>query len=263
MNRAIAVPLALLAGSLALAGFHRADLVGAAATASDDLAFVMQQPKSSGRAAPMQPATLLTSSPARATQHRAKLAGSSRSFSSSALILTAALALSASLLRRAGLVVRHADERQGWRIFGAPGRPGTPEWKIPDVRWCKRFKNRIAVRKHITGTCARPRLAVFKSRQHIHVNVVDDTAGTGVTIVASDTKQTHNLDALREKSGCGKGEEKTWSFEAAEVIGADIAKKCLEKNITQVNFDHGGFKYIGRVKVLAEAARAGGLQMKL
>mmetsp|Transcript_68641 Transcript_68641/g.128040 ORF Transcript_68641/g.128040 Transcript_68641/m.128040 type:complete len:251 (-) Transcript_68641:80-832(-) len=248
MGRALAlVPIAVLAGCISCIGLQTSRSLHE----RDSSHMVFVQPGVTGSMMPARPHAGMVS--------HARLAGHpSRSGASTAILFTAALAVSASLLRHS-LVARQADERRGWRIHGAPGRPGTPYWKIPDVRWCKRFKNRIAVRKHIEGTCARPRLAVFRSRQHIHVNVVDDTVGTGVTLVASDSKQAHNLEALREKSGCSKGDEKTWSYLAAEVVGADIAKKCLENDITQVVFDHGGFKYTGRVKSLAEAARAGGL----
>eukprot|EP00440_Ansanella_granifera_P001277 gb/GFBE01001375.1/.p1 GENE.gb/GFBE01001375.1/~~gb/GFBE01001375.1/.p1 ORF type:complete len:105 (+),score=40.78 gb/GFBE01001375.1/:1-315(+) len=103
-------------------------------------------------------------------------------------------------------------------------------------------------------------MAVFRATNHMHVNIIDDTIGNGVTLVTVTTKQRENLDAIREKQGCEKGSEKTWSIEAAEIVGAEVAKQCLEKNITMVVFDRGGFPYEGRVQALAEAARSGGLQ---
>jgi large subunit ribosomal protein L18 len=152
------------------------------------------------------------------------------------------------------------DERLGYRIHGAPGWPGSPHHYAEPIRWCNRFKTRIHIRRKVEGTCVRPRLAVFRSHQHLHANVVDDTTGTGVTLVTVTTKQRDNLERIREKQGVEKGQEKTWSIEAAEVVGTEIAKRCLEKNITMVVFDRGGFPYEGRVKALAEAARSGGLQ---
>jgi len=89
---------------------------------------------------------------------------------------------------------------------------------------------------------------------------VDDSVGSGVTLVTANTKMKHNMDELRSLQGCEKGEEKTWSEQAAEVVGKDVAKKCLEKNITKVVFDRGGFRYGGRLAALAEAARSSGLE---
>lgn len=155
----------------------------------------------------------------------------------------------------------NADEdRKGYRIRGAPGRPGSPGHP-GRVRWCMRFRRRIRIRVKVEGSTARPRLAVFRSLQHTHVNVVDDTIGTGVTLLCSTTKQKHNFEAIKEKCGANHDKYvKTWGMEAAEIIGKDVAARCLEQNITKVVFDRGGFPYEGRVKALAEAARSAGLQ---
>jgi len=151
-------------------------------------------------------------------------------------------------------------QNMGYRISGAPGYPGSPhKWTEP-IRWCQRFKRRIHIRRKVEGTCARPRMAVFRSQHHMHVNIVDDTIGNGITLLTCTTKQRNNLEEIRKLQGAEKGWEKTWSEEAAEVVGRDVAKRCLEKNITMVVFDRGGFPYEGRVKALAEAARSGGLQ---
>jgi len=156
---------------------------------------------------------------------------------------------------------RNPQEHQlGYRITGGPGYPGSPHAWTEPIRWCQRFKRRITIRRKMEGTIARPRLAVFRSKEHLHVNVVDDTQGNGITLLTSTTRQKHNMEAIRETQGVERGKEKTWSEEAAEIIGRDVAKRCLEKDITMVCFDRGGFPYGGRVKALAEAARSAGLQ---
>eukprot|EP00929_Paragymnodinium_shiwhaense_P107631 TRINITY_DN738_c0_g1_i1.p1 TRINITY_DN738_c0_g1~~TRINITY_DN738_c0_g1_i1.p1 ORF type:complete len:278 (-),score=68.47 TRINITY_DN738_c0_g1_i1:98-931(-) len=151
------------------------------------------------------------------------------------------------------------DQRMGYRINGEPGKPGSPHYWTEKIRWCHRFKTRIHIRRKVEGNTARPRLAVFRSKEHIHVNVVDDTIGTGKTLATSTTRQKHNKEEIKKVDE--KSEKfRSWTMEAAEVVGRDIAKKCLDNNITQVVFDRGGFPYQGRVKALAEAARSAGLQ---
>ena len=95
---------------------------------------------------------------------------------------------------------------------------------------------------------ARPRLAVFRSLKHIYAQVIDDTTGTTL-VAASDSEP-----ALREQA---KGNKKT---DDAKVVGEAVAKRALERGISQVVFDRGGFLYHGRVKALAEAARGAGLE---
>lgn len=150
--------------------------------------------------------------------------------------------------------------RLGYRIKGAPGWNGSPHTYTEPIRWVHRFRRRIHIRRKVEGTSVRPRLAVFRSRMHMHALVVDDTVGTGLTMVHVTSKQAGSLEKIRSKQGCEKGDEKTWSTEAAEIVGEEIAKQCPEKGITMVVFDRGGFRYEGRVKALAEAARTGGLQ---
>ena len=101
------------------------------------------------------------------------------------------------------------------------------------------------VRKHISGTTERPRLAVFRSNKHMYAQIIDDTKG--VTLVSASTM---------EKAFAGYGGNK----EAAKQIGKTIAERALEKGISEVVFDRGGNLYHGRVKELAEAAREGGLK---
>lgn len=152
------------------------------------------------------------------------------------------------------------DSQLGYRIGGQPGHTASPHQWVEPIRWAIRFRRRIGTRKKMEGTCARPRLAVFRSKEHVHVNVIDDTIGNGVTLLTCTTKQKHNLEEIRKATGAEPKKEKTMSEAAAEILGKDVAKKCLEKNITQVCFDRGGFPYEGRVQALAEAARSAGLQ---
>jgi large subunit ribosomal protein L18 len=97
------------------------------------------------------------------------------------------------------------------------------------------------IRMSVAGTATRPRLSVYKSNRYIHAQIIDDVAGK--TLVAGSTKEV-------------KGAKKTG---AAEALGAELAKKAKAAGIDAVVFDRGGFRYTGRVAVLAEAARAGGL----
>ena len=107
-----------------------------------------------------------------------------------------------------------------------------------------RLRRHARVRKNIHGTKEVPRLNVFRSNNGIYVQVIDDDAST--TLVSSSTAE------LKIKNG--------GNIEAAKAVGADIAKKCLEKKIKTVVFDRGGYLYHGRVKALADAARSNGLE---
>ena len=107
-----------------------------------------------------------------------------------------------------------------------------------------RKRRHARVRAKVSGTTACPRLNVFRSNSHIFAQIIDDTNGT--TLVSSSSL------ALKLESSS--------NIEAATSVGTDIAKKALEKNITNVVFDRGGYVYHGRVKALAEAARAAGLK---
>ncbi len=102
------------------------------------------------------------------------------------------------------------------------------------------------IRKKVRGTSARPRLAVFRSLNHIYAQVIDDEKG--VTLCAASS--------VEKAAGIGNG----GNTAAAQVIGRLIAERAREKGITQVVFDRGGYIYHGRVKSLAEAAREAGLQ---
>lgn len=104
------------------------------------------------------------------------------------------------------------------------------------------------VRKKISGTAERPRLAVFRSACHIYAQAIDDEKGS--TIVSAST-----LDkAVREQLEGNPGNK-----ESAKVVGKTIAERLLEKSVSTVVFDRGGFLYHGRVRALGEAAREAGL----
>jgi large subunit ribosomal protein L18 len=104
------------------------------------------------------------------------------------------------------------------------------------------------VRKRVVGTSQRPRFNVFRSLKHIYAQVIDDTRGH--TLAAASTLDPE----LRDKV---KGLTKT---EQAKLVGGLLAKRAMEHGVKEVAFDRGGYRYHGRVKSLAEAAREGGLE---
>jgi large subunit ribosomal protein L18 len=114
-------------------------------------------------------------------------------------------------------------------------------------RQIAREKRKIRVRKKVRGTSQRPRLNIFKSAKHMYAQLIDDE--TGATLVATST-------LVEEVS---EGLSYTGNIDAAKKVGAVIARKALEKDITTVVYDRNGFLYHGRVKALAEAARENGL----
>lgn len=105
----------------------------------------------------------------------------------------------------------------------------------------KRLQKHKKIRKNITGTAVRPRLSVFRSSQHIYAQIIDDMQGKTLAAVSD----------LKYENGT--------KLEKAMVAGEDIAKKALKKNLKQVVFDRGGYRYHGRVAALATGARKGGL----
>lgn len=111
-----------------------------------------------------------------------------------------------------------------------------------------RIKRHRRVRKRVYGTPERPRLSVFKSLNHIYAQIIDDVSGT--TLVSASTLSPD----LREKIKSGG------NIESAKLVGEVIGKKALDKNISKVVFDRGGYPYHGRIKALAEAAREAGLE---
>ena len=110
-----------------------------------------------------------------------------------------------------------------------------------------RLRRHRRVRKKVFGTPERPRLCVFKSIKHIYAQIIDDE--NGLTLVSASTLSSD----LRDKTSGGS------NTEAAKAVGEVIGRKAVEKDITNVVFDRGGYLYHGKVKALAEAAREAGL----
>ena len=111
-----------------------------------------------------------------------------------------------------------------------------------------RIRRKYGVRKNVFGTPERPRLSVFRSNKHIYAQIIDDVAG--LTLAAMSTK----CKALSEGLGTKTGNKK-----AAQAVGAALAKQAIQVGIKCVKFDRDGFRYHGRVKALADAAREAGL----
>ena len=111
-----------------------------------------------------------------------------------------------------------------------------------------RAKKHYRMRHNLAGTAQRPRLAVFRSNNHMYAQIIDDTVGK--TLVSASTVEKAVKAEL----------EKTNNVDAAAHLGTVIAKKALEKGITTVVFDRGGFIYHGKIQALAEAAREAGLE---
>ncbi len=111
-----------------------------------------------------------------------------------------------------------------------------------------RMNKHRRIRNRFSGTAERPRLAVFRSNNHMYAQIIDDTVGN--TLVSASTLQKDVKAEL----------EKTNNVDAAAYLGTVIAKRALEKGITTVVFDRGGFIYQGKVKALADAAREAGLE---
>ena len=121
----------------------------------------------------------------------------------------------------------------------------------------KESRSEIRVKKHkrmrysLSGTSERPRLAVFRSNNHMYAQIIDDTVGN--TLVAASTLEKDVKTELK----------KTNDVEAAAYLGTVVAKRALEKGIKTVVFDRGGFVYTGKIAALADAAREAGLSTTL
>ena len=111
-----------------------------------------------------------------------------------------------------------------------------------------RVKKHKRLRNRFSGTAERPRLAVFRSNNHMYAQIIDDTVGN--TLVAASTLEKDVKAEL----------EKTNNVDAAAYLGKVIAQKALDKGIKTVVFDRGGFIYQGKIAALAEAAREAGLE---
>ena len=117
-----------------------------------------------------------------------------------------------------------------------------------ESRQAIRVKKHMKIRNRFSGTAERPRLAVFRSNNHMYAQIIDDTVGK--TLVAASTLEKDVKDNLK----------KTNDVEAAAYLGTVIAKRASEKGITAVVCDRGGYIYQGKVAALAEAAREAGLE---
>ena len=118
----------------------------------------------------------------------------------------------------------------------------------------KKSRQEVRLNKHrkqrnrFSGTAERPRLAVFRSNNHMYAQIIDDTVGN--TLVSASTLEKDIKAEL----------EKTNNVDAAAYLGTVIAKRALEKGITTVVYDRGGFIYQGKIQALADAAREAGLE---
>jgi len=112
----------------------------------------------------------------------------------------------------------------------------------------RRARRKLAIRKNIYGTSDRPRLTVFKSARHIYVQIIDDVKGH--TLVSASTQAKDVRPAVKNGG----------NMTAAKQIGESIAEKALAAGIKAVVFDRNGFRYHGRLRALADAARQKGLQ---
>lgn len=114
----------------------------------------------------------------------------------------------------------------------------------------RRSRRHIGIRKKVDGTPSRPRVSVYKSLNHIYAQVIDDLAGR--TLASASTLDAEVKLVVKDK--------KTGNSTAAAAVGAAIAKKAKAAGIEAVQFDRAGFKFHGRVKALADAARKEGLK---
>jgi large subunit ribosomal protein L18 len=120
--------------------------------------------------------------------------------------------------------------------------------KKEKARRLGRERRHLRVRRKVTGTAEKPRLAIFRSVKHMYAQVIDDVAGK--TLAAASTLTPE----LRTKLG-----KKTSGVEAAKAVGSLVGQRAVAKGLKQVCFDRAGFRYHGRVKALADAAREAGL----
>jgi len=112
----------------------------------------------------------------------------------------------------------------------------------------RRQRIQYRIRKVVKGTPERPRMAIFRSNKSIYVQFIDDIAG--ITLAAASSAEKDMIATVKGKSG----------IEAAKLVGKLAAERAIEKGISAVSFDRGGYLYHGRVKSLADAAREGGLK---
>ncbi|HRZ86373.1 MAG TPA: 50S ribosomal protein L18 [bacterium] len=120
--------------------------------------------------------------------------------------------------------------------------------KVTNVRSINRTRRHHRIRSKVNGTEARPRLCVFRSLKHVYAQLVDDNKG--ITIASAST-----LD-----SSFGEDKKSRSNIKFAKEVGKKIAQIAKEKNISEIVFDKSGYKYHGKIKAIAEAARESGLK---
>ena len=118
----------------------------------------------------------------------------------------------------------------------------------------RRKKRHLRIRKKVSGTSAKPRLIVYRSEKHIYASLVNDEEIPCKVLMTVSTLSTEFKKISEEKN------VKSWTKEAAKIIGQLIAERAKKEGIEKVVFDRGGYKYTGRVKELADSARKGGLK---
>ncbi len=119
-----------------------------------------------------------------------------------------------------------------------------------------RLRRKRRVRKKVHGTSERPRLSVFRSGKNIYAQIIDDTQGRTLVSASSLVKEIRENPAGGSSDGPSGGGE---TYGIPKAVGLLLAKRAMEKGVTQVCFDRGSYLYHGRVKALAEACREGGL----
>ncbi len=115
-------------------------------------------------------------------------------------------------------------------------------------RSAARVKRHARVRKNVSGTAEKPRLSVFRSLDQIYVQVIDDIAGATLASASTVDKELRAQLAGKKKA------------EQAKLVGQTVAERAKAKGVSRVVFDRGGYRYMGRVKALADGAREGGLE---
>ena len=112
-----------------------------------------------------------------------------------------------------------------------------------------RDKRRVRIRKKVLGTAERPRLCVYRSLKHMYAQLIDDATGVSLTTISTQSEAVQEL--LKDLKG---------KTAAAKVVGMELARAALTKNISSIVFDRSGYLFHGRVKAVAEGAREGGLK---
>ncbi|OAY59654.1 50S ribosomal protein L18, chloroplastic [Manihot esculenta] len=141
-------------------------------------------------------------------------------------------------------------------VAARPNQASYPRFVRIEAKVRTRREDRIArhirIRKKVEGTPERPRLSVFRSNKHLYVQVIDDSKMHTLASASTMQKSVSVSEEFDYSSGP--------TLEVAKKVGEIIAKACLEKGITKVAFDRGGYPYHGRIQALADAARENGLQ---